>query len=211
MIDCILLAYVGPPPSDRVLPSRPVTPVEGSIVSALPQEPEPCVGDQFVLFRVVELGPPEESGPAVDGWRSAVLAQLPAAPPRTPVGSDGIAAAPVLVARPPVARSITEAQARGLAAAAARAVLEVLAGRRPVQQLTGLFGDRAMVTVQTLCRGGLRWPVRGATLGRVHVYLPSRNAVEACVLFHCDERCRALALRFERTGRRWICAAVRVG
>jgi len=178
-------------------------------VSVAPEQPVPHAAEQPVLLRIAEFGPPPE--PAIgttSGWRSPLLAELPSLRPEPLV--------PVLVARRSTAAAtralITEPQARGLAGATARAVLEVLEGRRPMQQLTGMLTDRAIAAVQTMRRGGLRWPIRSATtIGTVHVFLPSRHAVEACVVFRCDQRCRALALRIERERRRWVCAAVRIG
>lgn len=162
-----------------------------------------------MLFRVAEFGPPPEAASARPGWQSTVLAELPELRCEPSV--------PVLVMRPNTAPArrgrvmITEAQARGLASVTARAVLEALEGRRPMQQLTGLLTERALAAVDTMRRGGLRWPIRRATLGTVHVYLPCRNAVEACVVFRCDQRSRALALRFELQRRRWVATAIRIG
>ena len=111
----------------------------------------------------------------------------------------------------PVWTLITEAEARGLASGMARAVLEALDGRRPMRQLAPMLTERAVATVHAMQRGGLRWPVRRATIGTVRVFLPCRDAVEACVTFRCDQRSRALALRLERDRRRWLCTAVRIG
>jgi len=180
-------------------------------VSISPESPVQQVPEQPVLLRVAEFGPPPESGPSGDAgaWRSPVLAGLPTLRP--------VPSLPVL-ARPGTARParprpalITEAQARGLAGGTARAVLEVLEGRRPVHQLAGMLDTRAVAAVTTMVRGGLRWPVRRATVGTVHVYLPCREAVEACVVFRCDQRSRALAMRFERVRRRWVATAIRIG
>jgi hypothetical protein len=169
-----------------------------------------CAAEQPALYRLAEYGPPAEyAGPAehAGGWRAALLAELPCLQPAPSV--------PVLVPRkerPRPARAlITEAEARGLAGAMARAVLETLEGRRPVQQLTTMLNGRAVAAVQTLCRGGLRWPVRGAAVGSVRVFLPRRDAVEACVTFRCDQRTRVLALRIDRQRRRWVGTAVRIG
>jgi len=163
-----------------------------------------------VLLRVVELGPPPEPEAACTpaGWRSALLAELPSLPAAAPPTWIGRA---MPKHRRPVRTLITEAEARGLAGGIARAVLEVLEGRRPASQLRAMLDERAMSSVCTMLRGGLRWPVRRATLGRVHVYLPSVDAVEACVVFRCGDRSRALALRIDRERRRWVCTAVRIG
>jgi hypothetical protein len=166
----------------------------------------PHAAGQPALFRLVELGPPPEQA-TPSGWRSALLAELPSMRP--------MAHGPVLVHRKEPARAarvlITEAEARGLAGTMARAVLEALEGRRPVQQLATILSERAVATVQTMRRGGLRWPIRRATVGTVRVFLPCRDAVEACVTFHCDQRTRVLVLRIDRERRRWLGTAVRIG
>lgn len=171
--------------------------------------PEPLVShaiEQPMLFRMADFGPaPVHVVPAY-GWQPAWLAELPMQPAPTVVvpKQRRKTAAPARVL-------ITESEARGLAGTMARAVLESLEGRRPVQQLGSLLNARAIATVQTMLRGGLRWPVRRATVGTVRVFLPSRLAVEACVTFRCDQRTRVLALRIDRERRRWVGTAVRIG
>jgi hypothetical protein len=215
---CILHEYTGSAAlAPRAPPSRPiVTAAEGRTVSAAPEQPVPSppAVEQPVLLRAVEFGPPPEAASEQPGWRSTMLAELPelTCVPGVPVlvmrpGTDGPAPAPARRTR----TMITEAQARGLASVTARAVLETLEGRRPMQQLTGMLTERALAAVDTMRRGGLRWPIRRATLGTVHVYLPCRDAVEACVVFRCDRRSRALALRFELQRRRWVATAIRIG
>jgi Family of unknown function (DUF6459) len=178
-------------------------------VSVAPETSLPNADEQLVLLRAVDLGPPPDRGEAASGWRSTLLAELPRLRPvpSVPASAPRPAPAPVRTTR----LLITEAEARGLAGAAARAVLEVLEGRRPIQRLTTMFTDRAVDAVHAMQRGGLRWPVRRATIDTVRVFLPCRDAVEACVVFRCDQRPRALALRIDREGRRWVGTAVRIG
>jgi hypothetical protein len=174
----------------------------------LGQDEQDDCPEPLVLLRLVELGPPPDDATPVHGWRSALLAELPSirpapvAPVPSPRTEPARAAARVL---------ITEAEARGLAGAMARAVLEAIEGRRPMQQLATMLSERAMATVQTMRRGGLRWPVRGATMGTVRVFLPYPDAVESFVTFHCDHRVRVLVLRIDRDHRRWLGTAVRIG
>ena len=187
-------------------------------MSVAPEPPMPHALEQPALFRVAEYGPPPaENAVPAHGWRATLLAELPCLRPVPNVlGSSGpVLGAPVL-GRPkePTRRArmlITEPEARGLAGVMARAVLEALEGRRPAQQLATMLSGRGVATVQTLCRGGLRWPVRGATVGTVRVFLPCRDAVEACVTFRCDQRTRVLVLRIDRERGRWVGTAVRVG
>jgi hypothetical protein len=176
-------------------------------VSVASEPPIPHAAEQPVLLRLAEFGPPAEHAVPAPGWRSPLLAGLPRMQPA--------AGGPVLVRRMDVARParvlITEAEARGLAGTMARAVLEALEGRRSARQLATMLSERALATVQTMRRGGLRWPIRRAAVGTVRVFFPCRDAIEACVTFHCDGRTRVLVLRIDRERRRWVGTAVRIG
>ena len=158
-----------------------------------------------VLLRIVEFGPPPETRTR-PGWRSPLLASLPRLRPE-----------PRAVVDPPMppprrARNlITDAEARGLAGATARAVFEVLDGRRPPHQLDVLLSQRAVSTVETMLRGGVRWPVRRAAVRSLHVHQPSARAIEACVVFSSGGRHRAMARRIDRDRRRWLTTAIRIG
>ena len=156
---------------------------------------------------MAELGPPPVEDDSVSGWRSQLLAKLPRLRPVPSAPAPGPQRAP----EPPARALITEAEARGLAGSTARVVLETLEGRRPVRQLTAMLDERASAAVRTMQLGGLRWPIRRATIVAVHVFQPCREAVEAVVTFRCDHRTRVLALRIDRVCRRWIVTAVRVG
>lgn len=166
-----------------------------------------------MLLRVVDCAPgaeglPEELGQPDGGWRPAALRAVPdtarAASPSAPrAGREPV--------RRSVAAPMTDAEARALATTRARAILEVLEGRRPLGQIAPMLGDRALSAMHTMQRGGLRWPVRHATLGSVHVLLPTAEAIEACAVFHSAQRHRALALRIARRRNLWITTAIRVG
>src|SRR5829696_6511024 len=191
--DRILGGYIGSAAfGPKGSPRGPRPTAEGSTVSAVPEPSLQHAVEQPVLLRAIELGPPPDDGVA-HGWRSPLLAGLPSLQP--------LPAVPVHAPPRPAPRApralITEAEARGLAGAAARAVLDVLEGRRPLGQLRAVFAEQAISAVHAMSRGGLRWPVRRATIGAVRVYLPSHDAVEAFAVFHCDHRARALALRFD--------------
>jgi Family of unknown function (DUF6459) len=154
---------------------------------------------------VAPAGPSAGAGAAVPAAGSGAA---------VPAGSAaGLGAAAVRVGRPRrlAVAAITDAEARALVASTARVVLEVLEGRRSTSQLAPMLNERAMAAVQTMLRGGLRWPVRRAVVRSVHVALPSPNGIEACVVFCSGQRHRALALRLTRERRRWMTTAIRVG
>lgn len=159
-----------------------------------------------VLLRALDPGPlPDGADQDTAAWCAPLLCGLPTLTATVPVvGARGPAGR--RAARTPV----TEAQAHGMVKAAARAVFDVLEGRRPEHQLEELFTEWAASAVRAMRRGGLRWPVRGATLESVHVRLPSAMAIEASVVFRSDGRHRALAMRLDRHRHRWLATAVRI-
>ncbi|MBB5624622.1 Rv3235 family protein [Sphaerisporangium krabiense] len=91
---------------------------------------------------------------------------------------------------------------RGLRALG-QALAEVLAGRRPPAGVAGHLTERAYAE---LVRAGRMIETRRPPLaGAPHVHRPRDGVVEACLLVHCGERSRVLALRVERRGTQWLC------
>jgi hypothetical protein len=94
-----------------------------------------------------------------------------------------------------------------------RRVLEVLDGRRPVEQLRSLLPDPAFEAVLTrlrTVRAGCRHVLRG-----LRTSYPTRSAVEVSAVIGMrspegQERVVAAAARFERHDDRWLCAALRI-
>ncbi|GAA1263628.1 hypothetical protein GCM10009677_14100 [Sphaerisporangium rubeum] len=85
----------------------------------------------------------------------------------------------------------------------AQAVAEVLSGRRPAGVVSGRFTDRAY---GELVRAGHMIHTRRRVLvGRPHVTWPRDDVIEFCVLVHCGDRSRVLALRLERRRVHWLC------
>jgi hypothetical protein len=84
-----------------------------------------------------------------------------------------------------------------LVALLARTWLEVLAGRRQLQQLAPLVSRAVLQRLEDQLPTGIR---RGAVgrIRRVRVCEPHGDAVEACVLVELDGRVTALALRLQR-------------
>ncbi|GII82770.1 hypothetical protein Ssi03_07600 [Sphaerisporangium siamense] len=92
--------------------------------------------------------------------------------------------------------------ARGLRALG-QALAEVLAGRRPPAGVADHLTERAYAE---LVRAGRMIETRRPPLaGAPHVHRPRDGVVEACLLLHCGERSRVLALRVERRGTQWLC------
>ncbi|GAB2446684.1 hypothetical protein GCM10027187_11190 [Streptosporangium sandarakinum] len=87
-----------------------------------------------------------------------------------------------------------------------QAVAEALSGRRPPASLSAHMTVRAHAELVRTGKviGGARPPLVGVP----HVSRPGDGVVEMCVLVHCGDRPRVLALRLERRGARWLCTDV---
>ncbi|MGQ0574725.1 MAG: Rv3235 family protein [Pseudonocardia sp.] len=97
-----------------------------------------------------------------------------------------------------------------IAVAVLRLLLEVLDGHRPPGQLTEHLTRPAL---RHLRAAGLRGSGR-SRLTSMRVCRPARHAAEVAAVYRLDGRARAVAARFERTGRGrdgWRCVALRLG
>ncbi|WP_240506623.1 Rv3235 family protein [Thermoactinospora rubra] len=84
-----------------------------------------------------------------------------------------------------------------------QALAEVLAGRRPPSSVADRLTDRAY---RDLLRAGrMIAATRPPFVGTPHVKEPADGALELCMLVHCGDRSRVLALRLERRGVQWLC------
>lgn len=159
-------------------------------VPALPDD-EPC----HLQFRRLPDYEPEEDGlpPRWSSLRPATGPQLRLVPP--PPEPD----------EPPVAPAAL--------AQVLRRVLEVLDGRRPVNQLRSLLPDAAFEALLTRLRTvppGYRHVLR-----KVRTCYPTRSVVEVSAVIGISspagrERVVAAAARFERHDDRWLCAVLRI-
>ncbi len=111
---------------------------------------------------------------------------------------------------------------RPVAGELAQAVVEVLAGDRPVTQLLTRFDDRTYgqlaarapdpVTHPTLrsARAGVH-PWERPKIRTVHVSCPADGVAEVTARVQTNGRSRAVALRLEEWEGRWRCSALDVG
>jgi len=91
-----------------------------------------------------------------------------------------------------------ERRLRGLG----QAMAEILSGRRPPEAVQNRLSERAY---RGLVRAGKMIDTqRPPMVGLPHVQQPVEGVVEMCVLVHCGERSRVLALRLERFGVQWL-------
>ncbi|MEU6739019.1 Rv3235 family protein [Streptosporangium sandarakinum] len=87
-----------------------------------------------------------------------------------------------------------------------QAVAEALSGRRPPASLSAHMTARAHA--ELVRTGKVIDGARPPLVGVPHVSRPEDGVVEMCVLVHCGDRPRVLALRLERRGTRWLCTDV---
>ncbi|WP_226898896.1 Rv3235 family protein [Nonomuraea phyllanthi] len=132
--------------------------------------------------------PAYDDEPAYDG--------MPAAAP----GTDGALA--LARRRPSSGPPGADPDERGLRRLG-QALAEVLAGRRPPESVSDRLTSRAYRDL--VQAGQMIWSDRRPFAGRMHVKEPRDGALEMCVLVHCGDRDRVLALRLERRGVQWLC------
>jgi Family of unknown function (DUF6459) len=105
---------------------------------------------------------------------------------------------------------------RNWAGQLARAIIEVLAGDRPVPQLMrwtdeSVFSDISRrATTLAQAGAGRRGPRNRVGIRSVHVCEPRDGVVEASVHVRQGHRSRALALRLEGLDGRWRCTALQI-
>ncbi|GAA4579154.1 hypothetical protein GCM10023194_04010 [Planotetraspora phitsanulokensis] len=141
-----------------------------------------------------ERGP--YAGPATYG--SLALAREPAEPRDTRDPGEGTSGPRGALILSPRGSVPDERRLRGLG----QAMAEILAGRRPPESVQNRLSERAY---RGLVRAGKMIDTqRPPMVGLPHVQQPVEGVVEMCVLVHCGDRSRVLALRLERFGVQWL-------
>lgn len=176
-----------------------------------------------------ESKPPYEDGtrPGPRGWHRgtaqptgvqgtlALAFDLPSGAPATPhppatlrlvepSGRDAGHGDPTLVAVRPLACKLVQA------------LVEVLAGVRPVTQLLHWTSPEVYDRVHRRAAVPGGWPPRSGPpapvrVNSVRLSLPTDNATEVSAVVRGGERARALALRLEGAGRHWRCTDLELG
>lgn len=109
---------------------------------------------------------------------------------------------------------------RLVARSIAQAALEVLAGTRPLQQLSGALEPdcylslqhRAALTRKHAARGrGRVQPHRSPMVRSVRACAISESICEASIVVSEEQRCRAVAMRLERLDGMWRVTALEIG
>jgi hypothetical protein len=111
---------------------------------------------------------------------------------------------------------VSDAEVRGWAARLAQAVVEVVGGQRPVSQLvrwTSAEVHRDLERRARLVRRAAGSAPRALPpqVRSVHVCRPSTEVAEVSVHVRHGLRSRAVAMRLERRGERWLCTVLEFG
>lgn len=168
---------------------------------------------------------PPPSGPAAPPYVQAASPYVQGAPPYVQGALAPVGGPEPVSAREPEAAGVREPGPAGVRdrripawgpagtvpderrlRALGQAVAEALSGRRPPASLSAHMTVRAHAELVRTGKvmGGARPPLVGVP----HVSRPGDGVVEMCVLVHCGDRPRVLALRLERRGTRWLCTDV---
>lgn len=156
------------------------------------------------------LGPRTHFAPsayAVQGTLALDLRGAPPGPPETPE---------LDVTRRARVTDVADQEVRAWAARFAQAVVEAVGGQRPVSQLVRWTGrdiyrdlERRTQLLRRAAPAGTR-SIR-PQVRSVHVCRPTPGSAEVSVHVRHGTRSRALALRLERRGERWLCTALEFG
>lgn len=116
---------------------------------------------------------------------------------------------------------VSDGEVRAWAARLAQAVVETVGGRRPVTQLVRWTTPEVYRDVERRARTvrnamGAAAPRSTGDAGRpqvrsVHVCRPHPTVAEVSVHVRHAERSRAVAMRLERKGDRWLCTVLQFG
>lgn len=104
---------------------------------------------------------------------------------------------------------VCERTACALATRITQQIVEVLIGRRSLNQIR----DRLSIPVANLLATGMGWTTSTRTqyrLHSVHACLTTRSRVEACAVVGNANRARAFVLRLERRNMEWACTMLSV-
>jgi hypothetical protein len=100
----------------------------------------------------------------------------------------------------PTAEIGPDERLRGLASSLTTALVEVISGQRPHQQLSGWATAEVQDLTARLCRARQT----GLRLRSIRVQMPSPVAIEVAAHLTVDGRSRAAALRLVRQDGRWL-------
>ncbi|MDX6326365.1 MAG: hypothetical protein QOK15_2719 [Nocardioidaceae bacterium] len=132
-------------------------------------------------------------------------------------GQPGLPETPELQAdRASRVRGVCDAEVRSWAARLAQAVVEVVGGQRPVSQLvrwTAADVHRDLERRALLVRRAAGAAPRSvpAQVRSVHVCRPTTEVAEVSVHVRHGHRSRAVAMRLEHRGERWLCTVLEFG
>ena len=111
---------------------------------------------------------------------------------------------------------VADSEVRAWASRLAQAVVETLAGQRPVSQLLRWTTLEVYRDLEHRVRIVRRAAPRGARSVRpqvrsIHICRPGPGSAEVSVHVRHGARSRAIALRLEQRGDRWLCTVLELG
>lgn len=206
------------------MPSTPISPLAGLNVRRLPaRQFEPPYDQQGPRAAVAPVANPETpAGPR--SWAGPASGP-PALPFPLPSGVAAAPEAPRLLRLVPPLPADRPAQGppdpTGWAGRLVQAVVEVIGGDRPAAQLVRwttapVYADlqqrgRVQASGSRPARLGLTPRTTRSVVRSVRVHEPRPGVAEVCAVVWRGGRARAIALRLEATGTRWLCTALTVG
>ena len=131
-------------------------------------------------------------------------------------GQPGLPETPELQPSGSRVPDVCDAEVRSWAARLAQAVVEVVGGQRPVSQLVrwtaaGVYRDlERRASLMRRATGAAPRAVR-PQVRSIHVCRPSVEVAEVSVHVRHGSRSRAVAMRLERRGERWVCTVLEFG
>lgn len=156
--------------------------------------------------------PPVQGTLALEFLLPTGLPAVPRAPELTlVVGGDAEPPTGVTPAEPPLA-------AREWAGRFVQAVVEVVSGDRPVQQLIRWTDERVYADLARRVRilglttsASIRHQVERSQVRSIHICQPRRGVAEVAAHVRHGPRSRAVAARLEAGRGRWTCTALQLG
>ncbi len=179
-----------------------------------PPDSAPPYDDELGVARVTH--PPTQGALALDFRLRSGVAAIPEPPaqlrlivdePAPPPAADGDDDVDTFCARQPTPTS-TLPDPKVWIARLSQATIEVLAGVRPLTQLSPWLDERVYSHLGVRLKAASRRstaPRLRAKLRTVRICLPADGVVEASAVVQYGPRCRAMALRLEGLDGRWRC------
>lgn len=206
------------------MPTTPIVPLAGLRVRRLPARQFEPPYDEPAADAAAATRPEDSSAPTWplrSAGPQALPFPLPSGVPSVPEAPPLLRLVPPLPPERPERPTDGPPDPTGWAGRLVQAVVEVIGGDRPAAQLVRWTSAPVYADLQHRSRG-VAASSRSARLGptprttrsvvrSVRVDEPRPGVAEVCAVVWRGGRARAIALRMEATGTRWLCTALQVG